>query len=241
MLALLDMDLVCYRSAASAENESVEIAHHRMEEMLDNILLKVGSTSYRAFLTGPDNFRKHIYPEYKANRTQEKPKWLQSCREYAIANLGAELAPDTLEADDALGIHQTKDSIICSLDKDLLQVKGKHFQWAITGGPIDKQWSKPDNFITQTELEGTRLFYEQCLKGDTSDNIKGVAGIGEVKAKKMLAGIDTEHAMMEIVLNAYSTEEEFLMNAQCLYILRKEGDSYLKRYERLKNGINSYN
>ena len=57
----------------------------------------------------------------------------------------------------------------------------------------------------------------------------------------MLAGIDTEHAMMEIVLNAYSTEEEFLMNAQCLYILRKEGDSYLKRYERLKNEINSYN
>ena len=69
MQALIDMDLVCFRSAASAENEEVGIAIHRMEELLDNILQKVQANSYKAFLTGSKNFRKEIYPEYKANRT----------------------------------------------------------------------------------------------------------------------------------------------------------------------------
>lgn len=237
MIALVDMDLVVYRSAASAENEELEIATYRTEELLDTILTKVGTAEYRAFLTGSNNFRKTIYPEYKANRTQPKPKWLQECREFAIKNLGAELAPDTLEADDALAIYQTDNTIICSLDKDLLQIEGKHFQWEIQGGPEEKRWVKPDTFVTQTKLEGTRLFYEQCLKGDTSDNIKGVKGLGEAKAKKLLAGIDNEKAMLEVCLSQYASEDEFLMNAQCLYILRSLDDSYLSRYERIKNEV----
>lgn len=233
MIALIDFDLVAFRSAASAENEEVGVAIHRMEELLDGILQKVQANSYKAFLTGSKNFRKEIYPEYKANRTAPKPKWLQECRAYAIANLGAEVALENLEADDMLGIYQTADTIICSLDKDLLQIKGKHFQWEIQGGPENKRWIKPDSFITQTELEGSRLFYEQCLKGDTSDNVKGVKGLGEARAKKLLAGCETELEMLNICLDSYASEDEFLMNAQCLYVLRKENDSYLKRYAKL--------
>jgi 5'-3' exonuclease len=239
MIALVDFDLVAYRSAASAENEEVALAINRMKEMLDGILLKVEATSYRAFLTGGDNFRKVIYPEYKANRTAPKPKWLQECREFAIDNLNAELALPTLEADDMLGIYQTDETIICSLDKDLLQVAGNHFQWEIQGGTAEKRWIKPDTFLTQTELEGTRLFYEQCLKGDTSDNVKGIAGIGEAKARKMLALCESEQEMFDIVVQAYATEDEFLMNAQCLYILRSADDSYLKQFERLNNEYNA--
>jgi DNA polymerase-1 len=239
MIALVDFDLVAYRSAASAENEEVALAINRMKEMLDGILLKVEATSYRAFLTGDNNFRKVVYPEYKANRTAPKPKWLQECREFAIDNLNAELALPTLEADDMLGIYQTDETIICSLDKDLLQVAGKHFQWEIQGGPAEKRWIKPDTFLTQTELEGTRLFYEQCLKGDTSDNVKGIAGIGEAKARKMLALCESEQELFDIVVQAYATEDEFLMNAQCLYILRSADDSYLKQFERLNNEYNA--
>ena len=70
MIALIDMDLVCFRCAASAEEDDLGIAIYRMNELLDQILEKTGATEYRAFLTGEDNFRKQIYPEYKANRTQ---------------------------------------------------------------------------------------------------------------------------------------------------------------------------
>jgi len=41
--------------------------------------------------------------------------------------MGAEEARQGLEADDEMAIYQTDDTIIVSLDKDLLQVPGKHF------------------------------------------------------------------------------------------------------------------
>lgn len=235
MIALIDMDLVAFRCAASAENDNAEIAIYRMNELLDIILNATGSTEYRAFLTGKKNFRKTIYPEYKANRTQPKPKFLSDCREYACEHLGAEITDHALEADDYLGIYQTDETIICSLDKDLLQIAGKHFQWAISG----KGWAKPDTFIEQTELEGLRLFYEQCLKGDSSDNVKGISKVGDAKAKKYLKDCKTEKEMLDVALELYDHEDEFLLNAQCLWILRSFDDSYLNRYERVKNEVKS--
>jgi 5'-3' exonuclease len=235
MIALIDMDLVCFRSAASAEDEPVGIAVSRMKDLFEGIQSKVGATSYRAFLTGPSNFRKTINPQYKANRTAPKPKHLIALQKYALDKLGAEWAPDTLEADDALSIHQDKvggTTTICSLDKDMLQVPGKHFQWAI--GTLS--WSRPDNFVEQTELEGLRLFYEQCIKGDSSDNVKGIPGLGEVKARKALAGLTTEQAMFNKVHSlSLIGKGNFLMDSQCLWLLRHEGDSYATRYEKLLN------
>jgi 5'-3' exonuclease len=235
MIALIDMDLVCFRSAASAEDEPVGIAVSRMKDLFEGIQSKVGATSYRAFLTGPSNFRKTINPQYKANRTAPKPKHLIALQKYALDKLGAEWAPNTLEADDAMSIHQDKvggTTTICSLDKDMLQVPGKHFQWAI--GTLS--WSRPDNFVEQTELEGLRLFYEQCIKGDSSDNVKGIPGLGEVKARKALAGLTTEQAMFNKVHSlSLIGKGNFLMDSQCLWLLRHEGDSYAARYEKLLN------
>ena len=226
------MDLVCFRCAASAENDPVGIAIYRAEELLDIILSKSKSDSYRAFLTGSTNFRNSIYPEYKANRTAKKPQHLKALREYAVEKMNAEIASDGLEADDMLGIYQTDKTIICSLDKDLLQIKGKHFQWEISG----KNWKKPDTFIDQTELEGLRLFYEQCVKGDSSDNIKGIEGMGQKKASTLLANAKTEKEMMELVRKCYAHDDEFLMNARCLWILRSLEDDYKHRFEGLKDG-----
>lgn len=229
MIALIDMDLVCFRCSASAENEAYNIALYRAEELLDNILAKTEATEYRAFLSAKDNFRKKVYPEYKANRTAPKPVHLEQLREHAMEKMNAELAENNLEADDMLGIHQTEDTIICSLDKDLLQIPGRHFQWEISG----KNWSKPDTFIDQTPLEGLRLFYEQCLKGDTSDNIKGISGIGNKKAKTILGKCKDEQELFNTVYDHYATEDEFIMNGRCLWILRSLDDDFKQHFDRL--------
>lgn len=228
MLALIDMDLVCYRCAASAEEEDFNIVAYRMNELFDNILAKTNATEFKSFLTGENNFRKEIYPAYKANRTQPKPRHLEAARHYAIKELEAE-SEETLEADDLLGIHQTKDSIICSLDKDLLQIPGMHFQWGIS----TSKWSKPDTFIEQDEEDALRHFYEQCIKGDPSDNVKGISGLGEVKAKKALHGILEEQAMFDIVKSLYKNDDDFLMNASCLWILRGDREPFKERFNRL--------
>ena len=226
MQALIDHDLVVFRCAASAENDSLNIAIHRVEALLDELLTKTGADSYRAFLSGKSNFRKTIYPEYKANRTAPKPIHLEALREYALEKQNAELAPDTLEADDALGINQTDDTMIVSLDKDLLMVPGKHFSWEING----KGWSKPDKFFTQNVIGGMRLFFEQCLKGDTADNIKGIEKIGNKRAKALLADCVTEQEMFDTVRDAYSNDEEFIMNASVLWIMQHEEDIWKNRF-----------
>jgi DNA polymerase-1 len=230
MQALIDQDLVCFRCAASAENDDFGIAKYRASELFDQILEKTGASSYRAFLTGTTNFRKKIYPEYKANRTAPKPRHLEDLRAWSVAELNAEVADEDLEADDMLGIFQTDDTIICSLDKDLLQIPGRHFSWEING----KGWTRPDTFVEQTELEGLRLFYEQCIKGDRSDNIKGIDGLGDKKAKILLEGANTEKEMLNRVLNAYGNEEEFLMNASCLWILRNDRLKYKDHYANIQ-------
>ena len=226
MQALIDHDLVVFRCAASAENDSLNIAIHRVEALLDELLTKTGADSYRAFLSSKSNFRKTIYPEYKANRTAPKPIHLEALREYALEKQNAELAPDTLEADDALGINQTDDTMIVSLDKDLLMVPGKHFSWEING----KGWNKPDKFFTQDVIGGMRLFFEQCLKGDTADNIKGIEKIGNKRAKALLADCVTEQEMFDTVRDAYSNDEEFIMNASVLWIMQHEEDIWKDRF-----------
>ena len=226
MQVLIDHDLVVFRCAASAENDRLNIAIHRVESLLDELLTKTGADSYRAFLSGKTNFRKSIYPEYKANRTAPKPVHLEALREYALDKQNAELAPDTLEADDALGINQTDDTMIVSLDKDLLMVPGKHFSWEIKG----KGWNKPDKFFTQDVIGGMRLFFEQCLKGDTADNIKGIEKIGDKRAKALLADCVTEQEMFDTVRDAYSNDDEFIMNASVLWIMQHEEDVWKDRF-----------
>ena len=235
MLALIDGDLVLYRCAASAENDPLEIAIHRAQELLDLLLVKTEATSYKFIISGKGNFRKAIYPEYKGNRTGEKPKHLEALRTWSIAELNAEVTENELETDDYLGIYQEEDTIICSLDKDLLQIPGRHYRWAIA----TSKWSKDEEWHDMNEIEGLRLFYEQCLKGDVSDNVKGVSGLGTKKATKILEACETEIEMINSCLFHYPSEEEFLMNAQCLYILRSFDDSYLTRYERVMNENNS--
>ena len=226
MQALIDHDLVVFRCAASAEHDSLNIAIHRAEALLDELLTKTGADSYRAFLSGKSNFRKTIYPEYKANRTAPKPVHLEALREYALEKQNAELAPDTLEADDALGINQTDNTMIVSLDKDLLMVPGKHFSWEIKG----KGWTKPDKFFTQDAIGGMRLFFEQCLKGDTADNIKGIEKIGNKRAAALLADCVTEQQMFDAVRNAYGNDDEFIMNASVLWIMQNEEDVWKDRF-----------
>jgi 5'-3' exonuclease len=235
VIALIDMDLVVFRAAASAENENFGIAVYRAEETLDNILNKVGATEYKAYISSDTNFRKEIYPEYKAQRNKVKPIHLLQLKEYAFSMMGATLSPEGLEADDMLGIEQDKEThttTICSLDKDLLQIPGNHFQWEIG----TTKWNKPDNWLTQTELEGYRLFYEQAIKGDPTDNIKGIPGKGKVAASNALANCETELEMFNTVRELYGNDDEFKMNAGCVWILRELGYKFEDKFKELTNG-----
>lgn len=223
MIALIDSDIVAYRVAAASENETVEVALLRADELMRRILHETGATEYKAFLTGSDNFRKQIYPAYKANRDDKpRPKHLQAVREFLVTEWKASVC-DGIEADDALGIEQSQaeleSTIIASIDKDLLQVPGLHYNFV-------KQ-----SAITVDKQQGLRNFYTQLIMGDRSDNILGFDGkmrqtvpkFLQPKLDQLYLCVD-EYEMFEMVRDMYGDDEAMLVSGQCLYIQRKEND-----------------
>lgn len=175
--------------------------------MIDNILKATEADSYTIYLSDSteNNFRTHLYPQYKANRLQKKPKHYEGLKYYLVTEEEAKITPEQ-EADDALGITQTGhnqiaagtdaefDSVICSIDKDLLQIPGNHYNFV----------KDEKRFVTPNE--GTRHFYTQLLVGDVSDNIVGVRGIGPKKAAAAFAECSEPDAFFRVVSELYEAD-----------------------------------
>lgn len=194
----------------------------RCDDLMNRILNDTSSDQHQAFISGADNFRYAVDPLYKAHRKDKaRPEWLQDVREHLVVRWGARVS-DGIEADDDLGIAQTEDTVICSIDKDLLQVPGRHFNF------VSGSHSVVD------ERTGWINFYTQLVLGDKADNIPGYDGKMRPIVPKFLqpvlddlAQCDSDRAMYERVYDLYDTEglgiDRFHMNCELLYILREEG------------------
>lgn len=217
MRALIDSDTIAYASAATAEGQGEQIACWNANAMVEDTLRKLNTRDFQLYLTGEGNFRYQIYPEYKANRIKmQRPAYLQAVKSHLVAEWGAVVAQGC-EADDLLGIEQCQaedETIIVSIDKDLDQIPGWHYN------------PKKEIEYIISPLDGLRFFYYQLLVGDTADNIKGALGIGPKKATKILEGLSDEYSMYLAVRDQYRSDEELIMNARCLYIWHKEDDEW---------------
>ena len=239
--ALIDGDIVCFRAAAAAENEDEGIARYYADNLLDEIIAGTKADSYNFYLTGKGNFRYSVYPEYKAQRIDTpRPRHLAFLREY-FTNQGA-IVSEGCEADDLLGAEQCSsqdETVIVSLDKDLLTIPGYHYSWEIRGKSKGKSWVKEAKWTNQTTFEANYWFYTQCIIGDVADNIKGIPGVGKVGAAKILDGLVDEQEMFDAVRTAYDNDDEFLMNARCIYIWRKPNDDFREHFKRLSGEGNA--
>lgn len=211
------------------------------------LIYEVSAEDYAAYLTGSNNFRYKVNPEYKANRKETpKPQWLEACREHLVVQWKASVT-DGNEADDELGINFNKspdNSIIVSLDKDLLQIPGKHYSWEISGTVRGKQWSRAAEMRTISPREGLFNFYWQLMMGDKSDNVFGFDGLAHAKGSKFMEPwyeemqfLETEKELFDYVLEKYNNDlDRMLISGQCLYIQREPEDSWLKHLEKELNG-----
>lgn len=215
MIANIDGDIVAFRCAAASEDTDLEIACLRADKLMQDILFLTDSDSYNCYLTGRNNFRKEIYPEYKANRKDKpKPIHLQGIRDFLCENWNAQVA-DGCEADDLLGINQSDSTICCSIDKDLLQLQGRHYNWVRA------------EFYDQSYLGGIKQFYLQLIQGDKGDNIPGIYGIGPKKAERFLEGVDNEQEMFNICLELYKNDADTMVrNGKLLWIWRTQGGTW---------------
>lgn len=221
MLALIDGDIILYRVGFSTQKETEQIACIRAGEMVHNILADVGATEYQVWLSDSldKNYRYQIEKNYKITRQSvPKPIHYHAIKLYLKYEWGAQIA-EGQEADDALGIEQTKasetlhnkgqyPSVICSIDKDLLQVPGLHYNF------VRKENTQVDY------LQGMRYFYSQFLIGDRVDDIEGIYGLGPKKTETILKSCTNENEMFEKVRYYYKDDERLLKNGRLLWVRR---------------------
>lgn len=223
MIALIDADVLVYRIGFTTEADPEWVASARIDESIGLILRNLGTQEYKAYITGADksNFRYEIYPEYKANRKAPKPRHYDYIRDYLQTAHNASVCLGE-EADDRLGIESSKiapEGCIASIDKDLDQIPGWHYNWV-----------KNIKYIVTPE-EGLKFFYRQLLTGDKAvDNIPGLRGIGPKKADAALASYTSEPQLFKKVSEMYrahypdSWAKVMLRNGQLLKIRTKEGE-----------------
>jgi hypothetical protein len=219
MIALVDADVVAYRIAFGCNDEPEKVAIAKAAEFLEDLVFTFANADdCEGYLTGKDNYRHEIAKTvpYKANRVAEKPKHLGIIREYMIS-AWAFSVQEKQEADDAISIRAyalgEEDYIICSIDKDLDNVRGWHYNFG-----------KNERYFVKEE-EAIRNFYRQVLTGDRVDNVPGLPGIGPKKAEKILQDCCTEEELYKAVLEAYKGDVSLLTEqAQLLWLRRKEGE-----------------
>lgn len=233
--AIIDGDVLVYRAGFAGE-EKLEASLGNIKLMLTSILDALDPVDYKIYISSDDksNYRYDVAKtkEYKGNRKDaRKPKFYKEIRAYLVSRWNADLV-EGQEADDALGIAQDGDTILCSIDKDLNMIPGWHYNFVTKERYLV---TDDDDLNLTTEYRGKRKiykmdrggikwFYAQMLLGDTCDNIPGIKGLGPVAVDKVLKDCYTEEEMALTVWNLYKehglSKERLYEVADLLWIRR---------------------
>lgn len=199
-ISLIDADSLIYIVSWNHKDSEPYLVKQACNSFVQDILLKTNATHYLGSFSSSKNFRHAVYKvaPYKGTRPA-KPEWVTKWEDCIKEYLSTEwhfINPPDLEADDIVGYLALKYpgiSTICSPDKDMKQIEALHYDY-----------KNPENGVIQVSKEqATYNFWLQMLTGDITDNLKGVPGLGIVKASKLLKGLDTDLDMHMAVLEAY--------------------------------------
>lgn len=213
------------------EVQPVEFAFQAINTTLEGLVNLFNPSDVSIFLSSPSNFRNAVATTkpYKGNRDNvQKPKHYRDCGEFLLSR-GA-IVLDGLEADDALGIYASRDrdgTIIISIDKDLDQIAGHHYNW------VNREYYKVGQRAADIFL------HTQILTGDSTDNIPGLPGCGKISAASLLKGAKSTKDLHDIVKGAYlkhfegdevKASEYFKEQSELCFIWRNQPDSYSATY-----------
>lgn len=151
-----------------------------------------------AFDLKAPTFRHKMFSGYKATR-KPMPEELRPqipLLKKVLNQMGvATLEKEGVEADDIIGTlaKQTDfETIIVTGDRDSFQLVDNSTTVFFTKrGITDVQTLNAQNFLEQTGITPSQVIELKALMGDASDNIPGVAGVGEKTAKTLLTDYGT--------------------------------------------------
>ena len=143
-------------------------------------------------------FRHEVYPAYKATRTAT-PEAVKAALEPLTQIVGALNIPVLMQpgfdADDIIGTlarrfaSESCDVYMVTPDKDLGQIVDDHiFQYKPGKGGGEREILSKADICAQYGISDPKQIIDiLAIWGDAADNVKGVSGVGEIGARKLVA------------------------------------------------------
>lgn len=201
--------------------------------MLDKILREVNPDyALVAFDKGKKTFRHKEYSEYKGTREKTPLELIEQFGyiRQLLDSYGIKYEEnDEYEADDILGSYAKKASklgnevIIVTGDRDLTQLADEKITIYFTKKGVTEIEKYTPEFIKEKyNLNPKQIVDMKGLMGDKSDNIPGIAGVGEKTAIKLLEEFETvENVLANIDKVSGKKLKEKLINGREDAILSK--------------------
>lgn len=212
---------------AAVKPEPTEYALSSVKRLLARIIEGSGCSTHTILLSGKTNFRTEVakIQEYKGNRKSEKPYHYLNIRNYLVDVKHAEVVEGE-EADDQLSIRAVqKGDMIATIDKDLRNTAGWHYNW-----------NKDEEPVEINAVEADRNFYTQLLTGDSTDNIPGLFKLtgkrATAKSKAPIQDMTDPVEMYQHVYKVYADAEcqnvadTLLEIGQLLWMRREDGEMW---------------
>ena len=256
---LLDGDIIIYQPCCvfnEDDDQSRKLIAKNINTKIDRLMEAADCNTYIMFVTTKFNFRDQLVDDYKANRANvERPVNLAWAKRWAVDNLNTHFHKG-MEADDLLGTHQTDDTVIWSLDKDLRQIPGSHLDDATQKVVEITELGSLEDRGKKIYFDGTLGLYFQLLTGDSTDHIVGCGlreltvyksgakkgqeyykrkGVGPKKALALLADLDLD-AALDVVVEEYkkihgdSWQVELETQANLLFMIREQYGEIIQRW-----------
>lgn len=204
----------------------------QFRKTLDRLMQRLGNApGFTHFGTIFDASRSYarlaMFPEYKGNRPPLPDDFRMQVRpmKETAANFGATLEIEGYEADDIiatyarLGEEAGMEVLVVTQDKDLCQIVSPRVSLfnpipKVTtndyGDILDIQYSVTDEAGVVERWGASPPLVPDILAmvGDASDNIRGLEGIGEVGAKKLIAAFGDLETVLQQGENAKLTTKQ---------------------------------
>lgn len=235
-ITIIDGNSLLFRAYFATAYPGVEImrstdgtptnAIFAFSNMINKIVggLKTGEGLFVAFDAAKHNFRHDALETYKANRKpapQELVEQFPLAREFLKAFGVFQFEEEGFEGDDIAGtvarIAEKNDCevVIYTSDRDFLQLASDKITInLIRKGLSDVSEMTPDKVKETFGIQPYQIIEYKGLRGDASDNLPGIPGIGEKTAVKLLEEYDNFENIMANIDNLKGKIKDMLIEHQ---------------------------
>lgn len=180
-VVLIDCDGLLYK-----DMEDLDEYKDRIDKIISDVILSCGASHYKCFIEmkGNQTFRKVLSKTYKAKRKLKKLHNMNEIRDYIIECYDPFISCG-VESDDSITStwkyleeeYPLTEVFIAGNDKDYLTYPINY---------IDLYYGRYLARETISEADANYNFAYQMIRGDVSDCVEGIKGIGDKGAKKHL-------------------------------------------------------